>query len=198
MPDFIKQFFNTNFLPHGHCFFWQSDILWLHVLADSLIFVSYLSIPFALFYYLRKKNTFPFKKFIWLLVSFILLCGATHILNVWTTWSAQYLIEGWIKMATALFSIATAVYLYFIMPRILKFPTPQELKETQEKLDVTTQESQRKSDELDLLSKELSLINESMTGRENRIIELKKKVNELCQEAGKDPVYKIDTVIDNE
>lgn len=45
----IADFFNSeNFMPHGHCFLWQPDILWLHVVSDACIVLAYFSIPFAL------------------------------------------------------------------------------------------------------------------------------------------------------
>ena len=36
------------FIPHGHCYLWMPEVLWLHVMSDAIIAVAYFSIPFAL------------------------------------------------------------------------------------------------------------------------------------------------------
>ena len=38
----------ANFMPHGHCYLWRPDVLWLHVGSDTLIALSYYAIPVAL------------------------------------------------------------------------------------------------------------------------------------------------------
>ena len=51
---------------------------------DSLIALSYLSIPVTLVYFIRKRRDLPFN---WMFVAFgifILACGATHVMEVWT------------------------------------------------------------------------------------------------------------------
>ena len=46
----------SGFLPHGVCYTWNRDLMWLHVISDSLIGVAYFSIPFALAYFVRKRR----------------------------------------------------------------------------------------------------------------------------------------------
>ncbi|HEY9613811.1 MAG TPA: hypothetical protein V6C93_31015 [Allocoleopsis sp.] len=36
------------FIPHGHCFLWKPELVWLHVMSDSLIAIAYYSIPITL------------------------------------------------------------------------------------------------------------------------------------------------------
>ncbi|HEV8702764.1 MAG TPA: hypothetical protein VGV60_15950 [Candidatus Polarisedimenticolia bacterium] len=54
--DFLRKLFATDFMPHGHCYFWQPEIVWLHVVSDSLITLAYYSIPVALVCFLRKRK----------------------------------------------------------------------------------------------------------------------------------------------
>jgi two-component system cell cycle sensor histidine kinase/response regulator CckA len=43
-------------VPHGFCYFWNPGLVWLHVVADSLIAHSYYVIPAALFWSARKRR----------------------------------------------------------------------------------------------------------------------------------------------
>ncbi|MDB5608035.1 MAG: multi-sensor hybrid histidine kinase, partial [Bradyrhizobium sp.] len=40
---------------------------------------------------------------------FILACGTTHAMSVWTLWFPDYRVDGGIKAVTALLSIGTAI-----------------------------------------------------------------------------------------
>ncbi|NNC54732.1 MAG: hybrid sensor histidine kinase/response regulator, partial [Pseudomonadales bacterium] len=87
MSDFFTNLFsNTNFLPHGHCYMWTPEILWLHVISDLIIAIAYYSIPLALAIILFKRKAFPFKWLIGLFAAFIILCGTTHIIGIVTQW----------------------------------------------------------------------------------------------------------------
>jgi hypothetical protein len=39
---------SVGFEPHGHCFLWTPGLLWLYVVSDSVIALSYYAIPLAL------------------------------------------------------------------------------------------------------------------------------------------------------
>jgi len=40
-PEFWRKLFSTQgFLPHGHCYFWRPEVVWLHVGSDMLIGLS--------------------------------------------------------------------------------------------------------------------------------------------------------------
>ena len=54
--SFIERLFEADFMPHGHCFLCNPEVLWMHVISDAVTAVSYLSIPVAL---PRKRKTRP-------------------------------------------------------------------------------------------------------------------------------------------
>ncbi|MGL4880430.1 MAG: hypothetical protein ACRC8K_05130, partial [Waterburya sp.] len=54
-------FLIVQYIPHGHCYLWQTPLVWLHVLADALIAIAYYSIPIILIYFVRKVESLPFK-----------------------------------------------------------------------------------------------------------------------------------------
>jgi hypothetical protein len=35
--DFLKIYLRTDFMPHGHCYLWHTDVLWSNVLGDAII-----------------------------------------------------------------------------------------------------------------------------------------------------------------
>ncbi len=125
----IKDFFDSqNFMPHGHCFLWQPDIMWLHILSDVVISASYYSIPFALVYFARKRPDMPFRLLFLLFSLFILLCGTTHIFSIWVLWYPDYGPEGLIKALTAIVSLVTAILIWKLMPQLLTVPSPIQLQ----------------------------------------------------------------------
>ena len=51
MISFLAGLFSQqNFIPHGFCLAWEPGLLGLHVISDSVIAISYYTIPFALLY----------------------------------------------------------------------------------------------------------------------------------------------------
>jgi len=125
LPTAYDEF--SGFLPHGHCYLWQSDLLWLHVVSDALIVCSYYSIPFALFYLLIKRRDIQFG---WIYAGFglfILLCGTTHLLSIWNIWVPDYWLSGVVKAATAVSSVTTALLIWPLIPKVLAIPSQAEL-----------------------------------------------------------------------
>ncbi|MGE3623918.1 MAG: hypothetical protein AB7H77_08620, partial [Bdellovibrionales bacterium] len=117
----LAEFFNSeSFMPHGHCFFWLPEILWLHVGSDTLIAAAYYSIPTSLLYFVGRRSDIPFKNLFYLFGAFILLCGTTHILTIWVIWHPDYAIEGIVKAATAVVSVITAIISWKIIPKALE------------------------------------------------------------------------------
>jgi hypothetical protein len=84
----------ADFLPHGTCYLWNPGILWLHVISDAVIALTYYCIPFALIYVLRARQDIPFNRVVWMFALFILGCGTTHLMEVWTVWHPAYLLSG--------------------------------------------------------------------------------------------------------
>src|SRR6201992_4454595 len=128
MQYFRTLFSSRPYMPHGYCFLWNPGLIGLHVISDLLIALSYLSIPFTLGYFVRKRRDLPFH---WMFVCFglfILACGATHAMEVWTLWHADYWLSGAIKAFTALVSVPTAILLVRVIPQALSLPSPEAMR----------------------------------------------------------------------
>ena len=99
-------------MPHGHCYYWRPEIVWLHVVSDLLIGLAYFSIPLMLLYFVRKRNDTPFHWLFLLFAGFIFWCGTTHFMSVLTLWIPMYRLDGVIKAITAGISVYTAFILF--------------------------------------------------------------------------------------
>ncbi|MBR9813324.1 hypothetical protein GYB61_05630 [bacterium] len=118
----------TGLMPHGVCFFYRQDLILLHVISDALIALAYFSIPVTLLHFLRKRASIPFAHVLVLFAAFIMLCGFTHIMGIWTIWKPYYYLEGGVKVLTAAVSLLTAAALVPLVPKALAMRTPEELE----------------------------------------------------------------------
>ncbi|MEG4347013.1 PAS domain S-box protein [Microcoleus sp. A003_D6] len=140
----ITQFFSSGgFIPHGHCYLWQTNLVGLHILSDGLIALAYYSIPIMLIYFVRQRQDTPFPKVVFLFSAFIIACGTTHIMEIWTLWYPTYWLSGGIKAITALISIYTAFELVFLIPSALAFPSPAQLIAANQALENEIDERKR-------------------------------------------------------
>ncbi len=138
--DFFRNLFKTDFMPHGHCFFWQRDVLWLTILSDSMVFLSYMAIPMVLVFFVRRRKDFAFNWVFYMFAAFIVLCGLTHGMAIVTLWTPVYRAEALLKAMTGFVSVATAIMLVKLTPTALKYPSPQDLTEANAKLRVLNEE----------------------------------------------------------
>ena len=60
--------------------------------------------------------------------AFILLCGLTHVMEIWTVWNPAYRLGGALKLVTGVVSLGTAVTLFRLMPLALQLRSPQALQ----------------------------------------------------------------------
>lgn len=125
----VRGFFETRTLnPHGICLLWRPELLWTHAGSDTLIGLAYFSIPLALAAFVYRRPDVRFGWLVWMFVAFILLCGLTHFMAVWTLWRPDYGIEALFKMATAMVSAATAIALWPLLPKALAVPSTKMLQ----------------------------------------------------------------------
>ena len=135
MLEFVKNTFSpTQYMPHGHCYLWQTPLVWLHITGDFLIAIAYYSIPAMLIYFIFKRRDVPFLGIFALFGAFIILCGTGHLLEIWTLWHSAYWLSGIEKAITALVSCYTAGSMVTLLPQFLSLKTPQELAEINIKL----------------------------------------------------------------
>jgi signal transduction histidine kinase len=140
--------FGGPFDPHGHCYLWRGDLVWMHVASDFCITLAYYSIPIALVYFVRKRRDLAFNWMFLMFAAFILLCGTTHLVNIVVVWDALYYTEGVIKVLTAIASLGTAAALWPLIPRALALPSPDQLRRTNDQLHLQITERTRAEEAL--------------------------------------------------
>ena len=134
MSSETTSIFASHYIPHGHCYLWQTPLVGLHVVSDLLIAIAYFSIPIALLYFVvKRKQDFPVKLLV-LFGSFIVLCGVGHLFDIVTLWYPLYWISGAIRAATALVSCYTAVEVAILLPHFLSLKSAEELEKLNQQL----------------------------------------------------------------
>lgn len=180
MSELWTYFFNsTPFIPHGHCYLWQTDLVWLHIISDGLIALAYYSIPATLFYFVRKRQDLPFYWIFLLFSGFIVACGTTHIMEVWTLWYPTYWVSGFLKAITAIISVFTALTLIPLVPKALLLPSSAQLERANK--DLQNEIGERLKVEAEL-RKYQNHLEELVTIRTNEITNANEKLQQQINE----------------
>ncbi|HTY98551.1 MAG TPA: ATP-binding protein, partial [Rhodocyclaceae bacterium] len=135
MVEQLARMLSVNgFMPHGYCISWSPPLVATYVVSDSLIFLSYFSMPFALGYFARRRVDFPYRNLLWMFAAFIMACGITHLMGAVVLWVPLYGLDALLKAITAGISVVTAFVLWPMIPRALQLPSPAQLRAANEEL----------------------------------------------------------------
>ncbi|MDO9268155.1 MAG: PAS domain S-box protein [Methylobacter sp.] len=152
MQALIDLFDIKDLIPHGYCLSWNPILLWLHVVSDLVITLSYYAIPPILLYFIRQRKDFPYPRLVALFAGFIVACGTTHLLSAITVWIPLYWLDGLLKGFTAILSVAAAALTLWVVLRVLSLPSTAQLqaeiqqrKTAEEALRVAIAELQKNS-----------------------------------------------------
>ncbi|MBN8872385.1 MAG: hypothetical protein J0H67_06090 [Rhodospirillales bacterium] len=129
--------------PHGFCLAWDPLMIALHVVSDGVIALSYYSIPATIGVLLLRRRDVAFGWMGWLFALFILACGTSHLMSIWTLWRPDYLAEGLVKGVTAITSFLTAAVLWPLLPRLVAMPSLASLLAANERLADQVRETER-------------------------------------------------------
>ena len=131
-------------------------LMMIMAISNALIAISYASIPFFLIVFVRKRKDMPFSWVIFLFGLFIMACGTTHLVHVIGLWWPVNWFQATVDLICALVSVATAVVVWPILPKILLIPSPIQLREVnsdlqkeKDKLLFTQKELQKSYDEIE-------------------------------------------------
>jgi PAS domain S-box-containing protein len=123
------------FLPHAVCYLWDRSLLTVHAVSDFLIGAAYVTISATLAYLVyRARREIPFHSIVLAFGAFIVACGATHFMELWTLWEPHYWLAGGVKVITAVASVATALVLPPLIPKALALVQAAGLAREQERI----------------------------------------------------------------
>lgn len=153
--DLFTEIFNNEFASRwtGACTGWTKMLAIAHICADFLIWIAYTIIPIVLFLVAKNHKDLPFNFFFWLFASFIVLCGMTHLMAVYTTFNPYYYMDFWIKIFTAIVSLVTAGVLYKNYKNMINMPNPFKamaiIKQSKNDLQKVNEDLSRSNEELE-------------------------------------------------
>ncbi len=125
-----------DFMAHGHCFRWTPDILFAFIVGNILTALSYVIIPFLLFQFYKERKDIPFTALFKWFGLFIIFCGAGHIINTLNIWNGWYRFEAYWVVGTGIVSAITCYFLIRYWNDIINIPSPNQLREANEKLQI--------------------------------------------------------------
>ena len=125
----------------------RTGLGWLLIGTDLAIACSYFAIPLTMAIVLsHRKEDIPYPWLWGLFVVFIVACGMTHLVHVWSAASGyEYLsAQVTINFLTAVASVGTAIAFAFVLPQIKDLPSPKQQRAELERLvGQRTQEKDR-------------------------------------------------------
>lgn len=101
-----------DYMPHGHCYFWEERILWPMVAGEIMHVIAYTGLAILIFVAcLRPLHNAPMwiKPFLFLFGCFIMTCGITHLIGVITIWEPHYFIQANWMLLSGMVSMFTLV-----------------------------------------------------------------------------------------
>lgn len=120
---------------------WPSEdlVVKYQYISDVLIALAYFSIPLEIIYFVQRSAFFPYRWVLMQFGAFIILCGATHFISLWTFSMHSKTVAVLMtvaKVLCAIVSCATALLLVHIIPDLLSVKTRELfLKNKTEELD---------------------------------------------------------------
>ncbi len=168
--------FFSNFMPHGHCYFWRPDILWTTVIADSLIVLAYFSIPVALLILVKRHPELKFNHILVLFAVFIFGCGLTHAISIWNIWHGDYGVQAIMKGITAIASVLTAIIVWKLLPVACRIHGPEGLERKNREMRALFNEEKR----------ELIGINDELSSDVERLIDELQKHNRIIEDKNRE------------
>lgn len=107
----------------------DNTLMWTVIGSDLAIALAYFAIPLTMAIVLRHRSDDIPYPWLWVLfVTFIVACGLTHVVHIWSALSgAQNLwLHAAIGIVTALASVGTAIAFAMVLPQIKLLPSPRQ------------------------------------------------------------------------
>jgi P-type Cu+ transporter len=136
-------------------------LMMVMAISNGLIAISYSSIPVFLVVFIRRRKDIPFTWVIVLFGLFILACGTTHVVHIIGLWWSVDWWQAAVDASCAVISVATAIVVWPVLPKLLAIPSPEqlrmvnsELEKEKNKLEFTQAALQKAYDEVEQRVKE--------------------------------------------
>ena len=166
------------YLPSGYCYLWDGPLVSLHVMSDLIVGAAFILIPAGLLWIVGRRRDVPFQGLVLWFSAFLVSCAASYFLGVWNLWHDAYWMEGVTKAVAAITAAATAGYLVLLLPKAVTLPSPQQMKQANERLAQEIAGRER-------VMKQLQTLNQELESRvHSRTEELEAALSEMQKENG--------------
>ncbi|MGD2180519.1 GAF domain-containing protein [Lusitaniella coriacea] len=140
---FPTLFAPTQFIPSNCGYFGQTSFITLSIIGDSLLAAVYFCIPAILAYCTCQRRDIPFVRTFHLFGIFLLFCGVSNLLDIWTLWHPI----GWIaaveKAIAAVLGCLTTIQIRRRLPQFFTLRMPRELETINQELQTQIAERQK-------------------------------------------------------
>lgn len=126
MEPLLSWLSNPLWMPHGICLRWNPGLVGTMVVSNAIIGLSYYSIPLALLRLLRSIPGIRFNAIFLMFAVFIFACGTSHFVDILSLWVPVYRLDAIVLVLTAGASLATAVAMWPLIPRVKAFAAARE------------------------------------------------------------------------
>jgi len=128
--------------PHRWCYLDDGGVTARFLLGDGLTLLAYLTLPVTLVVLARRRPDLCPPWFALMFGAFILSCGIGHGLFLLTLYVPAYDLESAWSVLTGVLSIASAIALPVLLPRILAVPRAADLAAAERKLIAETERAE--------------------------------------------------------
>jgi hypothetical protein len=109
-----------------HCgIYGKPELALLHLGGAAVVWLAYMLIPLAITIVMVKRGL-HFNFLASLFAAFIISCGVGHALYITASLYGWYWLEGIHMAITAAISLFTAGYAFWLIPKLLTMPTPDQ------------------------------------------------------------------------
>jgi len=148
--DFFKDLFKySDFKSFWKSGQWTSFHGWLYIISDLLVSSAYFVIPVLIVIYLRRQGKkIHFNGLYVLFATFILISGATYLIDALMFWVPLFRISALMRLSTGVVSWLTIYYLIKVLPIASSLKSPVELEEEINKRVEAEDELKQKNERL--------------------------------------------------
>lgn len=117
--------------------------------SDLLIVAACIAIAIAILIVLHKRPDAPHRTLAGAVAVLIALYGLSHVMEIFTPYAPILPLTGFVKLATALISLAIAVALLRLIPALTRIPSPQNSEDVVVQLELALADVSRNRDGLE-------------------------------------------------